>query len=463
MGNNIKLILFDLDGVITDTKEIHYISLNDAIAEVDSKYIITQHEHLTKYDGLKTLTKLEMLTQFKGLPVSSHKQIYDTKQKYTLKEFSKIQPDDSIVNIFKQLKEDGYLIGCCTNCIRRTALVALAKTCVIEYLDVIVTNDDVKNSKPHPEIYWKGMSMMGCLPEETLIVEDSPQGLLAATRSKASVLRVKNSKDLTLDKVYTILKNTKRKTMNKWTDEKLNVVIPMAGAGSRFEKAGYTFPKPLIDVNGKPMIQLVVESMNIDATFIYIVQKSHREKYNLDTLLNLITPGCKIVEVDGLTEGAACTVLLAKEYINNENQLILTNSDQFIEWNSTDFMYQMNEKNFDGGIMCFEATHPKWSFAKTDETGIITEVAEKNPISNQATAGIYYWKHGSDFVKYTEQMIDKNIRVNNEFYVCPVYNEAIEDGKVIFNYEIPTENMWGLGTPEDLKYYLENYNDTNIT
>jgi dTDP-glucose pyrophosphorylase len=305
--------------------------------------------------------------------------------------------------------------------------------------------------------------MMGCLPEETLIVEDSPQGLLAATRSKASVLRVKNSKDLTLDKVYTILKNTKRKTMNKWTDEKLNVVIPMAGAGSRFEKAGYTFPKPLIDVNGKPMIQLVVESMNIDATFIYIVQKSHREKYNLDTLLNLITPGCKIVEVDGLTEGAACTVLLAKEYINNENQLILTNSDQFIEWNSTDFMYQMNEKNFDGGIMCFEATHPKWSFVKTNETGIITEVAEKNPISNQATAGIYYWKHGSDFVKYTEQMIDKNIRVNNEFYVCPVYNEAIEDGKVIFNYEIPTENMWGLGTPEDLKYYLENYNDTNIT
>ena len=245
--------------------------------------------------------------------------------------------------------------------------------------------------------------------------------------------------------------------MNKWKDSHLNVVIPMAGAGSRFENAGYTFPKPLIDVNGKPMIQVVVDSMNIEANFIYIVQKSHREKYNLDTLLNLITPDCKIVEVDGLTEGAACTVLLAKEYIDNNNQLILTNSDQFIEWNSTDFMCQMNEKNFDGGIMCFEATHPKWSFAKTNEDGIITEVAEKNPISNQATAGIYYWKHGSDFVKYAEQMIKKNIRVNNEFYTCPVYNHAIEDNKIIFNYEIPTNNMWGLGTPEDLNYYLENY------
>jgi HAD superfamily hydrolase (TIGR01509 family) len=457
MKNKIKLILFDLDGVITDTKEIHYHALNNSISEIDSKYIITPQEHVSRYDGLKTLTKLEMLTKYKGLPTESHKQIYDKKQEYTLKEFVKITPDENILNIFKTLKDDGYLIGCCTNCIRRTALVALAKTGVIEYLDVVITNDDIKNPKPHPEIYWKAISMMGCLPEETLIIEDSPQGLLSATRSKASVLRVKNSKDMDLEKIYNIIKNTKRKTMNKWKDEKLNVVIPMAGAGSRFEIAGYTFPKPLIDVNGKPMIQVVVESMNIDATFIYIVQKKHREKYNLDTLLNLITPNCKIVEVDGLTEGAACTVLLAKEHINNENQLILTNSDQFIEWDSTDFMYQMNEKDFDGGIMCFESTHPKWSFAKTNEDGIITEVAEKNPISNQATAGIYYWKQGSDFVKYAEQMIEKNIRVNNEFYTCPVFNEAIEDNKIIYNYEIPAKNMWGLGTPEDLNYYLENY------
>ena len=335
-------------------------------------------------------------------------------------------------------------------------MVALAKTSVIEYLDVIVTNDDIKNPKPHPEIYWKAMSMMGFLPDETLIIEDSPQGLLSAHRSNASVLRVKNSKDLVMSKIISKLDKMKNMNKNKWSDEKLNVIVPMAGAGSRFEKAGYTFPKPLIDVQGKPMIQLVVESTNIEATFIYIVQKSHREKYNLDTLLNLITPNCKIVEVDGITEGAACTVLLAKEHINNDNQLILMNSDQFIEWDSTEFMYQMNEKNYDGAIMCFEATHPKWSFAKTNENGLITEVAEKNPISNQATAGIYYFKHGSDFVKYAEQMIEKDIRTNNEFYVCPVYNEAIGDSKKIYNYEIPTKNMWGLGTPEDLNYYLEN-------
>jgi HAD superfamily hydrolase (TIGR01509 family) len=449
-----KLVLFDLDGVIVDTKQVHYEALNDAISNYDPQYIITEQEHVSRYDGLKTGTKLTMLSEEKGLPYSAHKQIYDQKQETTIQRFSQLPQDNRMREIFSTLRNEGYLVGCCTNCIRRTALVALAKVGVIEYLDVIMTNDDVKNPKPHPEMYWKAMSMMGCLPEETLIVEDSPQGLLSAVRSRADVVRVKNSADVSLDKIYAKLK-TKKIIMNKWHDEKMNIVIPMAGAGSRFEKVGYTFPKPLIDVKGKPMIQVVAEMLGFDANFIYIVQKSHREKYNLDTLLNLITPNCKIVEVDGLTEGAACTVLLAQEHIDNDAPLILSNSDQYIDWNSTEFMYQMNEKDFDGGIVCFPATHPKWSFAKTDENGLISEVAEKNPISDQATAGIYYWKKGSDFVKYTNQMIEKDIRVNNEFYVCPVYNEAIQDGHRVFNFQIEADKMWGLGTPEDLTHYLE--------
>jgi dTDP-glucose pyrophosphorylase len=230
----------------------------------------------------------------------------------------------------------------------------------------------------------------------------------------------------------------------------------MAGAGSRFEQAGYTFPKPLIEVNQKPMIQLVVENLNMDANYIYIVQKSHREKYNLDTLLGLITPNCKIVEVDGITEGAACTSLLAKEFIDNDNPLFFANSDQFVDWDSTEFMYKMNETDCDGGIVTFKATHPKWSFAKINEsTGLVEEVAEKSTISDDATVGFYYWKHGSDFVKYAEEMIEQNIRVNGEFYVCPVFNQAIKDNKHIRTTTI--KEMWGLGTPEDLRYYLENY------
>ncbi|MGV7234730.1 MAG: glycosyltransferase family 2 protein, partial [Nitrosomonadaceae bacterium] len=266
------------------------------------------------------------------------------------------------------------------------------------------------------------------------------------------VLRVNSPDDVTYSNIEN---NLHGRTMNvKWQDKKLNVLIPMAGAGSRFEQAGYTFPKPLIEVHGKPMIQVVVENLGFDANYIFVVQKAHREQYNLDTMLNLIAPGCTVVEVEGITEGAACTALLAREFIDNDDPLFFANSDQFVEWEAAEFMYRMNESNVDGGIVTFEATHPKWSYAKIDEAGFVTEVAEKNPISNNATVGYYYWKKGSDFVKYADEMIEKDIRVNGEFYVCPVFNQAIEDGKKVRIKEV--DGMWGLGTPEDLNYYLEN-------
>jgi HAD superfamily hydrolase (TIGR01509 family) len=451
-----KLIIFDLDGVLVEAKEIHYNTLNRALKEIGKEYVITEAEHLSTYDGLKTNQKLDMLTKAKGLPIEVHPQVWHKKQQLTIEAISQLQPDLQKIELFKELRDMGYKLACASNSIRRSVLVMLAKIGIIEYMDLIISNEDVKNSKPHPEMYWKVMSMMGVLPEETLIVEDSPHGLLAASRSRANVLRVDSPKDLVISKIISKLDETQN-TMSipKWQGGKMNVLIPMAGAGSRFQQAGYTFPKPLIDVEGKPMIQVVVDNLNIDATYIYVVQKEHREKYNLDTLLNLITPNCKIVEVDGITEGAACTTLLAKEFIDNDSPLVMANSDQFVEWDSNEFMYKMIEQKVDGGILTFKATHPKWSFAKVDEYGYVTEVAEKNPISDIATVGVYYWAKGSDYVKYAEQMINKNIRTNNEFYTCPTFNEAIGDGKKIKTFNI--DKMWGLGTPEDLKYYLENY------
>jgi HAD superfamily hydrolase (TIGR01509 family) len=451
----IRLIIFDLDGVLVEAKNIHYDALNLAIEKYDKNCAIDWNEHLSKYDGLKTQQKLEMLTKDKGLSTKFHKLIWDEKQKTTLKLLSDLKKDAQLIELFSALYDKGYKIACCSNSIRKTVLTVLSKLGIIEYFDFIVSNEDVSNSKPHPEMYWKCISKMGVLPEQTLIVEDSPYGLLAASRTNSHILRVANPSDVNVKNIYNKLQKIEKQVMMstpKWKDERLNVLIPMAGAGSRFEKAGYTFPKPLIDVEGEPMIKLVSENINMDANFIYIVQKSHREKYNLDTLLNLISPGCKIVEVDGITEGAAVTTLLAKEHIDNDSPLVMANSDQFIDWDSNEFMYKMSETNADGGIVTFKATHPKWSFAKLDENGYVTEVAEKNPISDIATVGIYYWSKGSDYVKYAEQMIEKNVRVNNEFYVCPVFNEAIGNGKKIRTFEIQT--MWGLGTPEDLNVYL---------
>ena len=450
----VKLIIFDLDGVLVEAKNIHFDALNKALG----KYAISWNEHLSTYDGLKTYQKLDMLSKEKDLPVDEHQHIWELKQKYTLQMLSNLKPSNELQILMSKLVDDGYQIAVASNSIRKTVLTVLSKLGIMEYMDLVVSNEDVENSKPHPEMYWKAISKMKRLPEETLIVEDSPYGLLAAARSKSYILRVKNPKEVTYNNINNKLKQIKmgnKQSIPAWRDDKLNVLIPMAGAGSRFEAAGYTFPKPLIEVRKKPMIQVVVENLNIKANFIYVVQKSHREKYNLDALLSLITPGCKIVETEGMTEGAACTALLAKEYIDSDAPLFFANSDQFVEWDSNEFLYKMNETNADGGIVTFEATHPKWSFAKINKQGLVTEVAEKNPISNIATIGFYYWKNGSDFVKYAEQMINKNIRVNNEFYVCPVFNEAIEDGKAIRTFDV--KEMWGLGTPEDLNYYLENY------
>jgi dTDP-glucose pyrophosphorylase len=166
----------------------------------------------------------------------------------------------------------------------------------------------------------------------------------------------------------------------------------------------------------------------------------------------LITPDCRVVRVNGVTEGAACTTLLAKEFIDNDMPLLIANSDQIIEWNSSESLYSFSKEHLDGGIITFESTHPKWSYVRLDQNGYVEEVAEKKPISKIATVGIYYWSKGSDYVKYAQKMIDNNIRTNGEFYVAPVFNEAIKDSKKFKTMNI--EKMWGIGTPEDLNIYL---------
>ena len=195
----------------------------------------------------------------------------------------------------------------------------------------------------------------------------------------------------------------------------------------------------------------MIESLNLKGRFIFLIQKEHQKKYNIKSVLKILQPNCEIIEIDKLTEGAACTTLLAKELIDNNSPLIIANSDQYIKWNSSKSMYEITSKKYDGAILTFESIHPKWSYTKSGNNGFVEEVAEKKVISKEATVGVYYWKHGEDYVKYAEQMIQKNKRVNNEFYVCPVYNEAISDNKKIKSIEV--QKMIGMGTPEDLQNF----------
>ena len=453
-----KLVIFDLDGVLIDSRELHYESLNRALEKINPKFIITREEHLSTYDGLNTTKKLDILHTQKGLPKSEFDRVWKEKQQMTFGLIRALQKDAKLIDICQRLKSLGYNIAVATNSIRETTRLALNSIGILEYVDVYYSNQDVMRSKPYPEMYWQCMMRVGALPKNTIIVEDSHIGRRAAIESGAHLLAVEDSYDLTWEKLKKMIDQVETKYTDinvPWKDSKLNVLIPMAGAGSRFAQQGYTFPKPLIEVNGKPMIEVVVKNLNIDANYIFIVQQEHYEKYNLKYLLNLIAPDCKIVQVNGMTEGAACTTLLAKEYINNDNPLVIANSDQYVEWNSNECMYAFSADSIDGGILTFKAHHPKWSYARVGDDGFVCEVAEKRVISEDATVGIYYWKKGSDYVHYAEQMIDKNIRVNNEFYVCPVFNEAIHEGRKIRIKSI--ESMWGIGTPEDLNHFLTNY------
>jgi NDP-sugar pyrophosphorylase family protein len=238
----------------------------------------------------------------------------------------------------------------------------------------------------------------------------------------------------------------------------INVVIPMAGAGSRFSRAGFIKPKPFIDVGGKPMIVRVLENLAIpNAHFILVARREHLQAEA--TLVQEIESNFKVtfIEIDGLTEGTACTVLHARKMINNATPLLIANSDQLVDFNPLEFVEDCLKRNLDGSILTFvdAARDPKWSFARIGEDGLVQEVREKQAISELATVGIYLFSKGSDFVDASIEMILRQDRINNEYYTCPSYNYLIERGLKICVYSVAEEEMHGIGTPEDLAKYLK--------
>jgi dTDP-glucose pyrophosphorylase len=242
--------------------------------------------------------------------------------------------------------------------------------------------------------------------------------------------------------------------------EPMNIVVPMAGRGSRFAAVGYVDPKPLIEVGGKPMVQWVIENVRPARPhrFIFICLAEHLERYpKIATTLRALCPGCEIVTVNAVTEGAACTVLLAREFINNDQPLMIVNSDQYVELGMDDYLQKLEASHADGLIMTFWSDHPKWSYCRLRPDDTVSEVVEKQVVSNDATVGIYNFARGRDFVTAAETMIASNLRVNGEFYVAPAYNLLIEKGAKIVVAATGRDGagMHGLGTPEDLQRFLQ--------
>jgi NDP-sugar pyrophosphorylase family protein len=237
----------------------------------------------------------------------------------------------------------------------------------------------------------------------------------------------------------------------------LNIVVPMAGRGSRFSSAGYEHPKPLIDVNGKHMIEVVINNLKptCEHRFIFVCQEEHVKTYELAKIFEKNCDNFEIVSINGITDGAAITVLKARAFFENDEPLMIANSDQWVDINIDDYLNDITERNLNGSMLTMTANDPKWSYAKVDKTGLVSEVVEKIVISDEATVGIYNFEKGSEFCHFADFMIKNNIRSNGEFYVAPVYSYMAQSKRKIGVYNIGEEGigMYGLGTPTDLEHF----------
>lgn len=449
----IKAILFDFDGVLVDAAEWHFDALNQALSLFGAT--IPGGEHSERFNGLPTLTKLNILSQEGRIPMGLHTLINQLKQSHTKKLIGdRCGENPKILRMLEGLKKEGYLLAVVSNSLRATVELVLRKMEVQNLFDVILCQDDVDRSKPNPAIYLKAIESLRLKPSEAIAVEDSPFGMQSAHAAGLEVIEVKKQDHVSFE----FIKENLRKYSNLSTpQEKIEIVIPMAGLGSRFKQAGYTNPKPFIDVMGKPMIEWVIDNVKptrYPSHFTFICHEAHLKEFPVAEMLKRKIPDASIVTVKNTTEGAACTVLLAIENLKHSRPLLLANSDQWVDVSIDTFLDEAFRTKTDGMIMSFEADDKKWSFARLGEGGRVVEVAEKKPISSHATVGIYFFKQAMDFVRGAEQMILKDIRTNNEYYVCPVYNELILAQKDIRIFDIGSQNMHGLGTPEDLERFL---------
>lgn len=470
----IQAILFDLDGVLVNTRVLHYETFRDALYSV-CKIRMSWSEHEKSFDGLSTKLKIQKLVAQGVITEEQGVFLFEKKQELTLERLpAVVKPRESLRLLLITLNNQGFRLFCCSNSVKKTLHETLRLLGIAELFEMVYSNEDVKEPKPSPEIYLKAMKECFLIQEKCLIVEDSKVGRAAAYASGAHVLEVEDAEDVTpallRETLYTIEKKSSLfpRTLPLGRPVTFHVVIPMAGEGSRFKDAGYTIPKPFIPVGGKPMIRWVIENMipkeipqdHYKIMFHLIVRTAHLSGKSIDQLFWDLPSNVSYTyhKTDGLTEGAACSVLLAEKEINNDEPLLIINSDQYLEWNPDVFYKTLLNPGYDGNILTFYQPDPsdlKWSYAKVSDEGLVTEVQEKKWISPYATVGLYGWKKGSDFVKYAKRMILKNIRVKNEFYVCPVYNESIQDGQQV-RVKL-CSGMWGLGVPEDLQKFRKGF------
>jgi len=449
----IRAVVFDLDGVLVDAVEWHYQAFTRALSYFG--YSLSREEHQTAYNGLPTRLKLEIFSQRSHLPRALHPFLNELKQQFTREIVEhELKQNPEIVSLCQRLKAEGLRLAVATNSTRATLDLFLDRLHLTPFFDVSVSQEEVARPKPDPAVYLEAQRRLGVAADELLIVEDSLAGITAARQVTSNLVVVRSPREVSFERIMKACVRTSRK-LN--LSPELEIVIPMAGQGQRFQEKGYAEPKPLIPIFGRPMVDWVVENLRPSETphrFTFLCRASHLEETALATNLKWLAPDSEIIEVPDTTQGAACTVLLAAESIDLTKPLVVANVDQWLGTSLDAFYDYASQSGCDGLILTFPSNETKWSYARTTDGKRVAEVAEKRVISADATVGIYYFRTGSLFVENAQAMIRNNVRTRGEFYLCPVFNEMVRAGLRVEIFPIPEFHMHGLGTPEDLEHFV---------
>ena len=472
-ASRFKALIFDLDGVLVDLCDLHRETFIHAFNALAGAALVNDDVHERYLEGLDTRSKLVVCRGlFPERPFDAEA-IFAEKQARTAERLALHHFPPRAAAALAWAKQQGFRLACVTNSLRMTMDTVLEKLGVARgVFDVALSNEDVPAPKPSPAGYIAAMERLGVAPSESIIFEDSAHGLAAARASGASVVKVLNSLDITARFLESASQTGKRPV----AAARLRLVIPMAGLGSRFTKDGFFVQKPFLPVIGdelgggggggggsssgvaEQMWEMVVENLMPKDPLLRANTEVHLVVREEQLPLFRRLPHVHLHTVPFLTEGAACTVLTLKEIINDDVPLCIGNSDQFLDWDVDEFYRAAFHESYSGAISVFYNPRPddlKWSYAALADDGRVARVAEKVYIGPHATTGIYAWRRGSDFVRHAEAMIARNERVNNEFYVCPVYNGAIAEGADFRVHNC--SRFWGIGVPDDYIHFLDHY------
>lgn len=462
-SRRIRLVVFDLDGVLVESRDLHYEALNRALEEEAGKEcVISREEHTHVYDGLSTNQKLKMLEVAKGLPSDLHQNVWDKKQAYTESLVNEmLGPLDHILNTITALKKMSLPVCVASNCIRSSVKTILTQIGLMPYVDVFLSNEDVKNAKPNPDIYEKACSIFGVSPSETLVVEDSTIGFEAASRAGCHMLRVSNPHDVTESSVKSRIQELECLT------EEVTIVLPLAGPYPEIWQAREASEMPLYltDVSGESVLELIGKSLSTRryvANYIFVVKEAVSKAYDVDALCAKAVDYAplKIVKTKTDTLSSLHTILqIPAEYIPDNVPLLVADGHHIPVWKDGESLDNILGSHSAGALTVVQATNPRFSYvrlsfdkrSKEGPSRVVEVAMEGRPTSDLACSGLYYFKRASDLREAAKTVIGTNQRWLGRFFTAQLYNELVQNGLEVEALQL--KNYWSLRTVDEIERY----------